>query len=75
MSLLFRLLRAELKCIGNKDTDGKKEPVLPGVRLVPSVYFETNRLRTQRNLIADGSATLCFEVFTIHKPSARGGLS
>jgi hypothetical protein len=40
--------------------DSLRDPVLPGLRLAPALYLETNRLRTQQNFIASGAATLFF---------------
>ncbi|MFN0101446.1 MAG: hypothetical protein ACKV2U_05070 [Bryobacteraceae bacterium] len=53
--------RAErfVRFLPNK-TEGTDEPLLPGLRLVPALYFETNRLRTQQNFVAAANATLYF---------------
>lgn len=43
-----------------KNTETKDDRLLPGLRLAPSAYFETNRLRTQQNFVAGAVATLFF---------------
>ena len=46
----------------------RDDPFLAGVRLLPSGYFETNRLRTQRNAVAEIRAGWLFR--DLYKPKA-----
>jgi hypothetical protein len=50
------------------ESPNRQDPFLAGMRLIPSAYFETNRLRTQRNAVAELRAVWLFR--DLYKPKA-----